>query len=110
MSEIFDAIWSGWLGELWASPTASRMGPEDVPVFKAHLTPSLIPGEGVLMFFEDRVRALHGVLYEAVVPLIDGRRSMEKIVEALEGEIEPAKVIYTLQSLEQRGYLTSRKP
>jgi hypothetical protein len=56
------------------------------PVFKPHLTPVVIPDEGVLLLSEDGVRALHGKLYERLAPLIDGMRGTDALVAALAAE------------------------
>lgn len=80
------------------------------PIFKAHLCTEVIPGEGVLLLSEDGAKALHGQLYEALVPLIDGNRSVDQIVDALVGRADPAKVFYALLLLEKMGYLTEAAP
>ena len=53
----------------------------NTPVFKAHLHVELIPGEGVLILTEISANALHGAAYELIVPLLDGIRSSDAIVE-----------------------------
>lgn len=80
------------------------------PIFKAHLRVEVIPGEGVLILTEDGAKALHGQLYEALVSLIDGSRSVNQIVDALAGRADPAKVYYALMLLEKMGHLTEATP
>ncbi len=80
------------------------------PVFKAHLHAEVIAGEGVLVLSEDSTKALHGKLYELLVPLIDGSRSVDAIVDALAGQADAAKVYYALALLEKNGHLTENAP
>lgn len=75
------------------------------PVFKAHLIVEVIPGEGVLILSEASARALHGSAYELLVPLIDGIRCVDAIVDALDGTVDASKAYYVLNILEARGYL-----
>jgi len=81
-----------------------------IPVFKAHLHVTLLPGEGVLLLSETLVKALHGGAYEKIVPLIDGQRSSDSIVDALAGEVDGARVYYVLNLLEANGYLAEAQP
>jgi bacteriocin biosynthesis cyclodehydratase domain-containing protein len=80
------------------------------PVFKAHLHVEVIPGEGVLLLSEEAARALHGGAYEKIVPLIDGQRSTDEIVDALAGQVDAARAYYVLNSMESKGYLTEAAP
>jgi bacteriocin biosynthesis cyclodehydratase domain-containing protein len=80
------------------------------PVFKAHLHVEVIPGEGVVVLSEEIAKALHGGTYEKIVPLIDGQRSTDEIVDALVGQVDAASVYYVLNSMESKGYLTEATP
>ena len=80
------------------------------PVFKAHLHVEVIPDEGVLILSEEAAKALHGGAYEKIVPLMDGQRSTDEIVDALAGQVDAAKVYYVLNSMESKGYLTEATP
>src|SRR5947209_9305492 len=80
------------------------------PVFKAHLHVEVIPGEGVLILSEGAARALHGGAYEKIVPLMNGRRSTDEIVDALAGEVDAARAYFVLNSMESSGYLTEPTP
>lgn len=62
------------------------------PALKSHLTAHVLPNEGVILLWEGGARAMHGRLYEAVVPLIDGHRSVEAIVAALAGRVTATDV------------------
>lgn len=80
------------------------------PAVKAHYQVTPIPGEGVLLLSEAGAKALHGSVYEAVVPLLDGRRSSEEVVDALAGRVAAAKVYYALLRLEKNGYIGEHAP
>src|SRR6266446_5440462 len=78
----------------------------DIPAFKAHLHVAVIPNEGVLVLSEETANALHGGAYEEIVPLIDGQRCTDEIVDLLAGQIDAAQVYYVLNGMEAKGYLT----
>lgn len=82
----------------------------NIPVFKAHLHVEVIPEEGVLVLSEEAAKALHGSAYEKIVPLMDGQRSTDEIVDALAGQVDVAKVYYVLNSMAAKGYLTEAAP
>src|SRR5688572_6049971 len=75
------------------------------PQFKAHFHVEIVKGEGVFLISELGHSVLNGDLFEWVVPLIDGRRSADEIVERLQAQASPAEVYYALALLEQKGYL-----
>lgn len=81
-----------------------------VPQIKAHWLVHSIPQQGVMLLTEDMNRALHGPLYERVLPLIDGQRSTQDIVNALSSSTEAAKVYFTLMQLEKKGYIREAAP
>lgn len=74
-------------------------------MFKAHLRVALVPGEGVLLLSEDTATALHGKLYEQLVPLLDGQRSADEVVQALAQQADAAQVYYALLMLEKSGHI-----
>ena len=82
----------------------------NTPIFKTHLHVEVIPGEGVLILSEEAVKALHGGAYEMIVPLVDGHRSTDEIVDALAGQVDAARVYYVLNGMEAKGYLTEATP
>jgi bacteriocin biosynthesis cyclodehydratase domain-containing protein len=77
----------------------------NIPSFRPHLHVEVISGEGVLILSEKSARALHGRDYERLVPLIDGRRSTDEIVDQLSSLIDAARIYYVLNELEASGYL-----
>lgn len=80
------------------------------PIFKPHLIPRVIPGEGVLLLAEDDARALHGEVFERLAPLLDGTRTADELVAALAGEVDGAQVYYALILLEKNGHLCESAP
>ncbi len=65
-------------------------------------------GEGrTLLVSESFNTLLHGELFAALLPLLDGRRSCEEIVAAVEGTHAAVDVLTALASLSARGYVVS---
>jgi len=82
----------------------------NTPAFKAHLHVEVIPGEGVLILSEEAAKALHGGAYEKIVPLVDGHRGTDEIVDALADQVDAARVYYVLNAMEAEGYLAEASP
>ena len=55
----------------------------------------ITPGEGVLLLNEKVARVLRGDLYERLIPLLDGTRSADQLVQALTPEFSAAQVYFT---------------
>lgn len=75
------------------------------PAFNPYYTVYSLGSDGVVLLSDDEPQLLRGRLYTLVVPLIDGRRTVEEIVSALAGQCSPAEVYFVLYRLEQKGYL-----
>jgi bacteriocin biosynthesis cyclodehydratase domain-containing protein len=75
------------------------------PQFKDHFHVEVLGGEGVFVISELGHSVLNGPLFERVVPLIDGQRVSDDIVEELQALHSPAEVYYALTVLERKGYL-----
>jgi bacteriocin biosynthesis cyclodehydratase domain-containing protein len=75
------------------------------PQFKPHFRIEFVDGAGILLLSEHSHSVLKGRLYQLVVPLIDGHRSVNDIVEQLRDQTDPAKVYYALARLEGKGCL-----
>lgn len=80
------------------------------PQFKPHLHVEVVRNEGVFLVSEISHAVLEGHLFELVAPLIDGRRSVEDIVEELQSRASRAEVYYALKLLELKGYVTDSRP
>ena len=82
----------------------------NIPAFRTHMRVDVFPGEGVLLLSEEGSTALYGGAYEKIVPLIDGQRTADEIVDALDNQVDVARVYYVLNGLEARGFLTESTP
>ena len=82
----------------------------NTPVFKSHLHVEVFPREGVLLLSEAGSKVLHGDAFEKIVPLIDGHRSADAIVDALADQVDAARAYYVLNILEAKGYLAEASP
>lgn len=70
-----------------------------------HFNPVVCPGQGVLLLLENGSRVLRGVLYERLIPLLDGTRTADQIVQALAPDFTEAEIYFSLISLQSRNYL-----
>lgn len=75
------------------------------PRFKARYCVRSIEGAGTMLLTETVPTVLHGRLNEVVCPLVDGVRTTDEIVAALDGRVPAAEVYYTLTLLEKRGLI-----
>ena len=75
------------------------------PRLQPHFEPVICPGEGVLLLHENKARVLRGDLYEHLIPLLDGTRTTDQLVQALTPEFSEAQLYITLISLQTRNYL-----
>jgi bacteriocin biosynthesis cyclodehydratase domain-containing protein len=75
------------------------------PSFQPHIHVENVEGEGVFLLWETGQALLQGRLYQLIAPLVDGRRSSDQIVDALEGQVSAPQVYFALQQLAGRGYL-----
>ena len=79
------------------------------PALKAHLKVGAVPGEGAILVSEEGSWTLQGLLFEQVLPLLDGIRTPEQIAAAL-APTKPTAIYYALEFLEKRGHLTDKAP
>jgi hypothetical protein len=75
------------------------------PQFKPSLHVEVVDSEGVYLLSEQGHFVLIGELYCQLAPLLDGRHTVDDIVDALADTDSPARVYYALTLLEQRGYV-----
>ncbi|MGK7926077.1 MAG: TOMM precursor leader peptide-binding protein [Spirulina sp.] len=64
-----------------------------------------VEGESVFLLSERGTILLSDVIYQKLIPLIDGTRSQEEIVARVRNEIPEAYVYFALMELEQKGFL-----
>jgi oxazoline/thiazoline synthase len=75
------------------------------PKFRALYEVEHVRGVGTFLLTETEPTVLNGRLNEIVCPMIDGKRSVDDIAVALREIISPAEAYYTVNVLQQRGYL-----
>lgn len=75
------------------------------PRFRPGYHVQTIDGAGTFLLTERAPTVLNGQLYELVCPLIDGTRSADDIVAALDGRTTAAEVYYALDVLERRRFV-----
>ncbi|XXX72874.1 TOMM precursor leader peptide-binding protein [Sorangium sp. So ce134] len=79
--------------------------------FKHHLRVEPAGDKETLFLIAERERfLLRGRVYRLLGPLLDGRRTEEELVSALDGEVSAAEVRYALRRLEERGYVAEAAP
>jgi bacteriocin biosynthesis cyclodehydratase domain-containing protein len=74
------------------------------PVFKPHLKVYAIPHEGAVLIGTKSV-VLQGDLYAEIVPLLNGKNSMDDIALSLENNFPTAEVFYAINLLVQAGHI-----
>lgn len=75
------------------------------PQLKRHLHLEFIGDERVLLIGEGRYFALSGRTYIRIIPLIDGKRTTDQIVDKLQDEFSQTEIYRTLLLLEKNGYI-----
>lgn len=75
------------------------------PKFKSCFQVETVESVGVFLLAESDYAILTGRLYELLAPLIDGRHTVDDIIELLQGKASAAEVYYTLMLMEQKGYI-----
>ena len=85
----------------------SDSGQIEQPALAPHLEYRSIGAGQVLLVSETFNTLLHGQVYEALLPLLDGSRSRESVVDALDGVHQETDVRKALAFLDSRGYIVS---
>ncbi len=75
------------------------------PCFRASYRPEAFESEGVLLLEEDGYAVLEGELAGRLASLLDGRRTVEQIVQHVAGAVAPEVVHYVLMRMEAEGHL-----
>ncbi|MGK7953615.1 MAG: TOMM precursor leader peptide-binding protein [Xenococcaceae cyanobacterium] len=76
-----------------------------VPKFKSYFHIEVVPSVGVFLLSESDYYILTGELYEKLVPLINGDRSVDDLVAILGDRVSVAEIYYALMLMEQKGYI-----
>jgi oxazoline/thiazoline synthase len=75
------------------------------PRFKSCFHVEVLEPQQVFLLTETRQFVLEGRAYGALAPLLDGRRSLEEILEAVNGRVPAPEIFFALDSLERKGYV-----
>ena len=76
-----------------------------VPKFKSCFHIEVVPSAGVFLLSESDYYILTGEVYEKLVPVINGDRSVDEIVATLSDKVSVAEIYYALLLMEQKGYI-----
>ena len=87
--------------------TPADQGLVRLPVLAPHLQFRDIGERQTLLVSETFNTLLHGGLYRDLLPLMDGCRSLDEIVRALEGDRAATGVLAAVAGLSARGYVVS---
>ncbi|RKZ91216.1 MAG: adenylate cyclase [Candidatus Parabeggiatoa sp. nov. 1] len=75
------------------------------PQFKRCYHVEIVEPEGVFLLAHNQYFLLKGRLYQQLAFLIDGRRTVDEIVDLMQEQASAAEVYYALMLMEQKGYL-----
>ena len=69
---------------------------------------SIIKGEGLLLFEENGTTTLWGGIYEQLIPLLDGKRTIREIVNILtrDGDVNANHIYKSIMVLTKKNYLS----
>ena len=75
------------------------------PIFKAKYHHLRVEGQGVFLVSETEKHVLEGEILWQLIPLVDGYRSAQALIEALEEEFDREDIQDALELLESQGYV-----
>ena len=75
------------------------------PSLKAHYHAEAVVGEGLVLLSETGHALLEGEIYVAIAPYLNGRFSVDEIVDRLAGRATRAEVLGVLDHLEREGHI-----
>ncbi len=78
--------------------------------FKSKFRVERLPPDLVFLLAENERYILHGAAYYTLAPLLDGTRDQDAVIAALDGQMPPIQVGYTLDRLRGKGYLDDDAP
>lgn len=110
MRSIDDAPFAATAGTTGtpAPHPAARNENARVLAFRPAFRVESVPGEGTYLLSEHGRTVLKGALNAALGRAIDGRHTVDEIVDLLSGEFDPARIYFALHRLEQKGYVRER--
>jgi bacteriocin biosynthesis cyclodehydratase domain-containing protein len=88
-------------------PTASAVisGLPARPRLKLHLRAIAVAPDRTLLLGEGRQFLLNGDTYARVIPLLDGTRAAEEVLEQLRAEVPTSDVYYAMVALQANGHI-----
>ncbi|MEM9214509.1 MAG: TOMM precursor leader peptide-binding protein [Cyanobacteria bacterium P01_F01_bin.150] len=86
------------------------MNPTTIPQIKPHYRVEIIEPKQVYLLSEQASHALTGQLYCQILPLLDGKNTLDDIVKILDGDVPPDYIDFVLNRLNEKGYLTEAVP
>ena len=87
--------------------TPFDQGLVSLPALAPHLKFHKVGEQQTLLVSESFNTLLHGKLHSDLLPLLDGRRSLEEIAAAVEGDHAVTDVAAAIHSLSAKGYVVS---
>lgn len=82
----------------------------DRPRFKPHFKVQIIEDDNaVFLLSEEGYYALQGRLYCLLAPYLDGRYSVDDIIELLAGKASIAEIYYALELMDNKDYITEAR-
>src|SRR3954463_10362384 len=61
--------------------------------------------EAMVLLSEHETQLLRGPLYRTVVPLLDGRHTVQELIAQLQGQVSAPEVYYVVMRLSDQGYV-----
>ncbi len=80
------------------------------PKFKPCFRCEIVPSEGVFLLSEKEHFMLRGDAYIQIAPLLDGQHTVEEIIDLLQDKLSAPEIIYLLDRLQSKGYITEENP
>ncbi|MBD2203240.1 TOMM precursor leader peptide-binding protein [Calothrix sp. FACHB-1219] len=77
------------------------------PKFHEHFHVELSPPKTVFLLSEKGHFILNGRLYYLLAPLLNGLYTVEEIIQQLQGQAKADEIIYGLEQLHRKGYITN---
>src|SRR5262245_28157899 len=80
------------------------------PQWKRCFRYEVVPSEGMILLSERGHFLLRGAAYLQLAPLLDGRHTVEELIECLRGQVSAAEIFYALHLLQRDGYVVHAAP
>src|SRR5690349_16942274 len=81
-----------------------------IPAFRPKYHVEIVPGEGAFVLSETSSFVWEGEHVMEVIPLVDGRRTLDQIVAALKTKVPRDHVYKTIEKLIEAGQIEEAEP